>query len=46
MTMRDVALRRIDRDKNMARFYAIAIERTLFGDWAVVRRWGRIGTGA
>eukprot|EP01033_Poteriospumella_lacustris_P021573 gene21573-16041_t len=35
MTMRDVALRRIDRDKNMARFYAIAIERTLFGDWAV-----------
>lgn len=43
--MRDVALRRIDPDKNMARFYAIAIERTLFGDWAVVRRWGRIGTG-
>ena len=42
--MGDVALRRIDRDKNMARFYAVTIERTLFGDWAVVRRWGRVGT--
>lgn len=43
--MRDVALCRIDPDKNMARFYAIVIERRLFGDWAVVRRRGRIGTG-
>jgi predicted DNA-binding WGR domain protein len=42
--MRDVALRRIDTGKNMARFYAVAIEPTLFGDWAVVRRWGRIGS--
>ena len=42
--MRNIALRRVDRDKNMHRFYAIAVERTLFGDWAVVRCWGRIGT--
>jgi predicted DNA-binding WGR domain protein len=39
-----VALRRIEPEKNMARFYAIDIERTLFGEWAVVRSWGRIGT--
>jgi len=42
--MREVALRRIDPTKNMSRFYAVAIERTLFGEWAVVRRWGRIGS--
>ena len=41
--MRDVALPRIDAAKNMARFYAVGVEPTLFGDWAVVRRWGRIG---
>ena len=39
-----VILRRIDPAKNMARFYAIDIQPTLFGDWAVIRRWGRIGT--
>jgi hypothetical protein len=28
----------------MARFYALAIEPTLFGDMALVREWGRIGS--
>ena len=28
----------------MARFYIVAIEQSLFGDHAVVRSWGRIGT--
>jgi predicted DNA-binding WGR domain protein len=28
----------------MARFYVLAIEPTLFGDTAVVREWGRIGS--
>jgi predicted DNA-binding WGR domain protein len=42
--MSDVALRRIEPEKNMARFYVVAVERTLFGDWAVVRNWGRIGS--
>ena len=28
----------------MARFYVLAIEPTLFGDTALVREWGRIGT--
>jgi len=42
--MQDIALRRLDPEKNMARFYTIGLQPTLFGDWAVVRRWGRIGT--
>jgi predicted DNA-binding WGR domain protein len=28
----------------MARFYVLAIEPTLFGDTALVREWGRIGS--
>lgn len=35
--------RRIDATRNMARYYAISIEPTLFGEVAVVRLWGRIG---
>lgn len=35
---------RIDPTRNMARFYALAIEPTLFGDLSLVRHWGRIGT--
>jgi predicted DNA-binding WGR domain protein len=38
------ALRRIDPAKNMARFYAVGVQLTLFGEWAVVKRWGRINT--
>jgi predicted DNA-binding WGR domain protein len=38
-----VLLRRIDPARNMARFYEISLEPSLFGDWAVARRWGRIG---
>lgn len=29
---------------NRQRFYAVAVERDLFGHWLVLRRWGRIGT--
>lgn len=36
-------LQRIDRSRNMHRFYAIAIERNLFDEWTLIRRWGRIG---
>jgi predicted DNA-binding WGR domain protein len=35
---------RRDAARNMARFYALAIEPTLFGDACLVRRFGRIGT--
>jgi predicted DNA-binding WGR domain protein len=34
---------RMDTAKNMARFYAMSIEATLFGDVCLTRRWGRIG---
>lgn len=35
---------RIDTTKNLARYYAMSIEPTLFGDACLTRRWGRIGT--
>lgn len=34
---------RTDPAKNMARFYAMTIEPTLFGEVCLTRRWGRIG---
>jgi predicted DNA-binding WGR domain protein len=37
-------IERKDADHNMARFYALSIEETLFGQICLVRRWGRIGT--
>ena len=36
---------RTDFSKNMARFYAMSIEPTLFGEVCLTRRWGRIGAG-
>ncbi len=39
-----LVLERIDRARNMARFYVLSIEPTLFEDLALVRRWGRIGS--
>lgn len=37
-------IERREPDRNMARFYALSIEETLFGQARLVRRWGRIGT--
>ncbi|WFS69486.1 WGR domain-containing protein (plasmid) [Agrobacterium leguminum] len=34
---------RIDVNRNMARYYMLAIQPTLFGEIALVRTWGRIG---
>jgi len=34
---------RTDPAKNMARYYAMVIEQTLFGEACLTRRWGRIG---
>jgi predicted DNA-binding WGR domain protein len=36
-------LHRIDPGRNMARFYSLEITPSLFGDHALLRRWGRIG---
>lgn len=38
-----IYLERIDRTRNMARYYRMSVAETLFGDWAVIREWGRIG---
>ncbi|MFB9951894.1 WGR domain-containing protein [Rhizobium puerariae] len=40
----DVYLQRIDASRNMARYYALSIEPNLFGQFWLVRRWGRIGS--
>lgn len=39
-----VVLRRIEPERNMARFYVLTLEPTLFGEVAVMRHWGRLGT--
>ncbi len=36
-------LHRRDPQRNMARFYAVSVERSLFGEFMLVRQWGRIG---
>jgi len=36
-------LTKSDTARNMARFYALDIQRNLFGEWELVREWGRIG---
>jgi predicted DNA-binding WGR domain protein len=42
--MHAVYMERCDQRLNISRFYEVGVEPTLFGDWAVVCRWGRIGT--
>lgn len=37
-------LERCDPSRNMARFYALSLAPSLFGDVVLVRRWGRIGS--
>ena len=41
---RRVMLRRVDPACNMARFYALSVEVTLFRDWTCSREFGRIGS--
>ncbi len=43
-TIQLLVLDRIDDARNMARYYVLTVEPTLFGDAALVREWGRIGT--
>lgn len=38
-----IRMTRIDPEKNMARFYEIDVQPTLFGDYTVERHWSRIG---
>ncbi|WP_377194328.1 WGR domain-containing protein [Ruegeria meonggei] len=39
-----VHLIHVDPDVNMARFYGIELQPTLFGEVSVLRTWGSIGT--
>ncbi len=39
-----LVLHRIDPEQGIRRFYALMIERDLFGTIRLVRNWGRIGT--
>ena len=39
-----VDLEHIDPAQNMARFYRLSVQPTLFGEQSVIRSWGRIGT--
>ena len=41
---RTLVLRRVEAEQNVARFYALMIERDLFGRVILVRHWGRIGS--
>ncbi|NKC10678.1 MAG: WGR domain-containing protein [Gammaproteobacteria bacterium] len=36
-------LEKIDPANNQARFYSLVIMPNLFGQWTLVREWGRIG---
>ena len=36
-------LERIEPERNMARYYTLAVELTLFADWSCTRGFGRIG---
>jgi predicted DNA-binding WGR domain protein len=36
-------LERIEPERNMARYYTLAVELTLFDDWSCTRGFGRIG---
>ncbi len=38
-----VLLHRVDAEANMRRFYLLSVARSLFGEWGLVRQWGRIG---
>jgi predicted DNA-binding WGR domain protein len=37
-------LTNIDPSRNMRRFYSVQIVPTLFGEWSVMREWGRVGS--
>ncbi|QRM32949.1 WGR domain-containing protein [Microvirga sp. VF16] len=42
-TIQYLVLDRCDPTCNMARYYVLSIEPSLFGDATLIREWGRIG---
>jgi len=43
-TVEMIYLERRVPEKNLSRFYRIAVVPTLFGEWSLLREWGRIGS--
>jgi predicted DNA-binding WGR domain protein len=41
--MSAVTLKRIDPARKISRFYLLAVQPDLFGQWCLIREWGRIG---
>ena len=42
--MNYIYLVRHQPDKNMHRFYQMLVMPSLFGDWSLIREWGRVGS--
>ena len=42
-TIQYLVLDRCDPTCNMARYYVLSIETSLFGDASLIREWGRLG---
>lgn len=43
--MSRIYLEKRKSNQNMQRFYAMHVVQTIFGEWALIREWGRIGSG-
>ena len=39
-----IVLERVDPARNIARYYVLSIEPTLFAKHTLIRRWGRVGS--
>ncbi|WP_425347730.1 WGR domain-containing protein [Spartinivicinus poritis] len=39
-----IYLKLSDPETNTHKFYTLLIQKDLFGNWALLRQWGRIGT--
>lgn len=39
-----IRLEKINPERRQRRFYVMRIARTLFGEWCLIREWGRIGS--
>ena len=39
-----VRLEKINLEKRQRRFYVMNVAQTLFGEWCLIREWGRIGS--
>jgi predicted DNA-binding WGR domain protein len=42
--MKPIYLEMHDLGKNLHRFYQLHVTPGIFGDWALVREWGRVGS--